>query len=509
MDPAQEKKPTYALSRWLFLRMMGIVYLLAFASFWPQIPGLIGRNGILPTEAFLQGLKVTAGALSYWLCPTLAWFNASDQFLQLLAAAGVCLALLVVLGVLTAPSLALLYVLYLSLVVVGRTFMQFQWDALLLEAGFLSIFFPPWVILEPHWGRAKPGSQPPPSAIIRWLFWWLLFRVMFMSGAVKLLSGDPVWRDLTALSYHWYTQPLPTPLAWYVELLPMAFQKFCAACTFVIELIAPWFIFAPGRFRLGAAALTIFLQLLIAATGNYCFFNLLTVVLCLLLLDDRLVRRVLPGALARRIQEAVDPGRRPRLLHAAATTLAAVVIFASGTILAESFLGLNRVPAIVDAAAGVIAPFNIVNGYGLFAIMTTSRHEIVVEGSNDAESWSEYEFKYKPGDTRRVPPWVAPHQPRLDWQMWFAALSDFRQNPWFVNFMIRLLQGAPDVLALLEKNPFPDKPPRYVRAMMYDYHFTDPSTRSKTGRWWRRELLGPYFPAISIENSPAAPAKRQ
>jgi hypothetical protein len=341
---------------------------------------------------------------------------------------------------------------------------------LLLEAGFLAIFL--------GYSRA-----------IVWLFRWLLFRLMFLSGAVKLLSGDRTWRELTALDFHYQTQPLPTPIAWYMQQLPGWFQRLSVGMVFAIELVVPFLIFAPRRLRLFAAACLVLLQILILLTGNYAFFNLLALALCLFLLEDRDLR--LPEFAL----------KVTRLSHRVRVPLTVAVVF---VIL---FLGLSHLigqflmlPPGVGRLMSFAAPFGIVNSYGLFAVMTTTRLEIVVEGSDDRSHWQAYEFRYKPGDLHRRPAWVAPHQPRLDWQMWFAALGTYAENPWFVSLMGRLLQGAPEVLRLLDRNPFAERPPRYVRALMYEYRFTDFKTRRETGNWWSRELLGSYLPAISLED---------
>ncbi len=323
--------------------------------------------------------------------------------------------------------------------------MGYQWDFLLLECGFLAIFM--------------TASLPRV-----WLGQWLLFRLMFESGCVKLLSHDPTWANLTALSYHYQTQPIPTPLAWYAAQAPLWFQKFCTAQVFVIELGAPFLILGPRRLKQIAALAFVFLQTLIMLTGNYTCFNLLAISLCLFLLDDRFWGRILASY---RRSNRID-GFVSRLLTAALVTFVMVV---SGTELASMFSA--RTPAVAQDLVARLAPFGVVNSYGLFASMTTVRIEIEVQGSNDGEKWETYEFRYKPGDPRRAPPWVAPHQPRLDWQMWFAALGNYRQNPWFSNFMARLLSASPEVLRLLERDPFGGIRPKYVRALAYEYHFSD------------------------------------
>jgi hypothetical protein len=452
----------------LFLKALGLIYLIAFVSFGVQADGLIGSHGILPLANYLRGLHDAMGARAYWYAPTVFWANSSDLALRIAWLAGSAFAILLTLGFLRRASLILLLVLYLSISVAGQDFWSFQWDILLTEAGFLAIFL-----------DASPGRA--------WLFRWLLFRLMFMSGAVKLLSGDSTWPDLTALGYHYLTQPLPTPIAWYMYQLPAWFQRMSTAIVLGVELLAPFLIFAPLRLRRVAAGVLIALQVLILLTGNYTFFNLLALALCIFLFADRPAYTAPPETRAHR---------------GATIAVAAFVLLTSGLQLLEmvSF----PLPGLARSYLAWISPLRIINSYGLFAVMTTTRPEIVVEGSNDGTTWLPYEFRYKPGDVKRPPPWVAPYQPRLDWQMWFAALGNAQQNPWFYNFAGRLLQGSPPVLALLAHNPFPGSPPHYIRAVVYDYQFTDFTARRSTGAWWRRQEQATYLPAISLRQTAAS-----
>lgn len=498
--------PDHFRVRRVFLRALAVIYLIAFASLWSQLEGLVGSKGILPADQFMSGAKaqVKANGLGldrFRLLPTLCWFNASDSFLHWQCAAGVGLALLLLIGIAPAPCLFLLWLIYLSLSAVGRDFLSFQWDILLLETGFLAIFFAPLQL----WPR--PACATPPSRLVLWLLRLLLFKLMFQSGCVKLMSADSLWRNLMALTVHYETQPLPTWIGWYAHQLPLWFQKSSCAIMFGLELLIPFLIFAPRRPRIFAAALLALLQLLILLTGNYTFFNWLTLVLCVTLLDDFFLLRMF-GFLSRRPMEGAKPEiASVRLLTSAATKhwrrvitvpLAAVVVPVTGLQLLVTF-GLQ--PPVLQPIAAVhqwIAPFRSLNLYGLFAVMTPSRPEIIVEGSNDGVTWLPYEFKYKSGDLKRRPAFVAPHQPRLDWQMWFAALGRWQDNPWFGNFCGRLLQGSPEVLALLEVNPFPDRPPRSIRATVYDYRFTNLEQRRQTGDWWRRENPREYLPVVSL-----------
>jgi hypothetical protein len=340
---------------------------------------------------------------------------------------------------------------------------------------------------------------------------WLLFRLMFGSGAVKLASGDPTWRDLTALTYHFETQPIPTPVAWYAHWLPVWAQKVSTAAVLGAELIAPLFILGPRRPRIVAFWILVTLQGLIALTGNYAFFNLLTVALCLFLLDDAALERVLRGSRPVTSLRQGDGGppkfharadavdhRRVHVRRALVIAVAVVTVPVSALYFTGS-LGI-ALPGRSSLAplAGAIAPFRSVGSYGLFAVMTTTRPEIVIEGSHDGVTWRSYEFKYKVGDMKRAPPWVAPHQPRLDWQMWFAALGRYEDEPWFQNLCLRLLEGSPTVVRLLERDPFDGQPPRFVRASLYRYRFADATSRRKDGVWWTRERLGDYSPVLSL-----------
>jgi hypothetical protein len=478
-----EPHPSVFLSRWVFLRLLGIVYLTAFVSLWVQVEGLIGTQGVLPVVSLLDAAERQLGDDRFWVLPTLCWLSPTDPFLHLLCAAGVLLSLLVVLGVAAPYCLLGLWGSYLSLVNAGQDFLAFQWDSLLLEAGLLAVFF------APH--RFKPGlrREPAPSRILLFLLRWLLFRLMFLSGVVKLASGDPTWRDLSALQYHYETQPLPTAVGWLAHQLPGWVQRGSTLGMFLVELGLPFLIFGPRRLRRIAFAGLVGLQTLIALTGNYAFFNLLTVALSVLLLDDS-------DWPARWRSKIPQPAKRRWWPLSFSLPFAALVLLLSGMTLAG-----HRAPwpAPLRTLYQWVAPFDSINGYGLFSIMTTSRPEIVIEGSRDGEAWQAYEFHWKPGDLSRRPGWVAPHQPRLDWQMWFAALGSYRDNPWFLSLLGRLLEGSPPVLALLAHDPFPGEPPRYIRAVLYDYYFTDLATLREKGTWWRREPKGLYAPVLSHE----------
>ena len=506
---------TYHLVRLCFLKALGLVYLIAFLSLWVQLMGLIGSGGILPANLTMFGLRQEVNAAHvgwtrYLAAPTLCWISASDGFLKFQCGAGVALAVLLILGIAPAPCLFLLWLIYLSLSVVFRDFLHFQWDNLLLETGFLAIFFAPLQLLP-----FKPSL--PPSRLMLWLLRWLLFRLMFGSGLVKLASGDPTWRNLTALQFHYETQPLPTWIGWYAHQLPARVQQFSTLMMFIIELVVPFLIFAPRRLRQIPCVAFVALQIVIFLTGNYCFFNLLTTVLCLTLLDDRALSRLLPAALIKNLklspaEQPLVTAMNPSAPDSGVTTcrrwpiqfifpLTCIAILMPLMQNAMALFPRLNVPRELIRAYAWISPFRSFNHYGLFQVMTTNRMEIVIEGSDDGKTWSAYEFKYKPGDVKRRPGFVAPHQPRLDWQMWFAALSDYRYNPWLVELCIRLLNGSPKVADLLRTNPFPRAPPKYLRAVMYEYKFTDFATRRRTGARWRREPKGLYLPVMTKKST--------
>jgi hypothetical protein len=476
---------TYGRATWLFLRLLGFVYLTAFSSLGVQIRGLVGHDGILPADGYMAGAHALTGLGRFWLVPTVAWASASDGFLQALCVAGSALAALLLVGILPWAVLPLLWLTYLSLSIVGREFLSFQWDALLLETGFLAIFLAPLTRHE----RLRNLADPPRVAV--WLMLWLLFRLTVGSGVVKLTSGDPSWHNLTALAFHFETQPIPTPIAWYAHRLPDWFLKGSTAAVFATEIGVPFLILAPRRLRALAFVPLVGLQALIALTGNYAFFNLLAAALCLFLLDDAALGNW--GQIDR--EAGLGRVRRGLLVAVAVATVPVSAVAFTGALGIEPPLA-----AFVDPLANLIAPFRSVNAYGLFAVMTTTRREIVLEGSEDGTTWVEYEFKYKAGDVHRRPPWVAPHQPRLDWQMWFAALERFDDERWFQNFCVRLLEADGEVLRLLERDPFEGRKPRYIRGVLYRYRFSDTEARQRDGVWWTRERLGEYSPILSLSD---------
>ncbi|MDZ4835182.1 MAG: lipase maturation factor family protein [Candidatus Melainabacteria bacterium] len=495
-------------TRAVFIRCIGGIFLLAFLSAASQMRGLYGSQGISPIGQMLgvaQGHPGLGHLLNY---PSLFWFDYSDSFLVLLPLVGAFFSLLALLGILGGPCILISWLLYLSIVTVGQEFMSFQWDILLLETGFLCIFLGSWRPFDflysliatsgfaakiPEW---MVDRTEPPIALI-WLCRWLLFRLMFQSGMCKLDSGDENWRNFSAMTYHYETQPLPTPIGWFAHQLPDPMQLFSTGCVFLLEGLLPFAIFFGRRARSIVAIGTISLQILILLTGNYCFFNLLTIALSLLLVDDKqLLVLFIKGDLRSRV-ENVEVPKVNQLRNLVVVPVVILIVFLSTCRPLLTMGGARSLPPLVSAVLESSQQWHLVSSYGLFAVMTTSRPEIAIEGSMDGKTWKEYIFKYKPGPLDRAPPVVAPHQPRLDWQMWFAALGSVFDNQWLVSFAEKLLDGSPDVLALLASDPFKGQKPKFIRANVYDYHLEDIGTLMATGKWWKRKYKGVYLPTIT------------
>ena len=461
-----------------------------------QVDGLVGGRGIRPIAEYLDDVRRFATDASFLDLPTLCWWAPSDTSLHLQVAAGVLLSLALFVGFAPRACLALLWALYLSLATAGQEFLSFQWDVLLLETAVFAIPFAPgtW---RPRWSGAL-SREKPPSPFALFLVRWLLFRLMVASAWTKLAYDDPSWRDGTALTFHYWTQPLPTWFGWWAHQLPAWFQRASCFVMYGIELGLPFFAFGPRALRIAAFVGLVLLQLLIALTGNYGFFNLLSIVLCVTLLDDAVLGRCLPRRILDRLGTP-RPRERARtpLLVAQAALAALVVLQTTGTLLVNVRLQ-DEPPAWVASVDRAIGPFRSLNDYGLFRVMTKSRREIEIQGSEDGAAWKPYAFRWKPGEVGRAPGWVQPLMPRLDWQMWFAALGTRRENRWFDPLLDRLLEGSPPVLALLAENPFPERPPRFVRAILFDYRFTTPSERAAGAGYWSRRPLGTYAPARSL-----------
>jgi len=469
--------PRYELVSFLFLRLFGLITLLAFVSFAVQAQGLIGSRGILPLADLVDALA-RVGPQRFVFMPMVFWLNDSDAAIQIVCWAGAALSLMLTFNLLPRASLVLIYALYLSLLYAGQTFMSFQWDTFLLETTIVALIM----------------SLAPMTGV--WLARWLLFRFMFMSGVVKLLSGDPSWWNLSALGYHFLTQPLPTRVAWYAAELPAGLLQVATGAVFVVELGLPFLIFFPRRLRFVSACGILLLQTCILLTGNYNWFNLQTMLLCFTLFDDAGFRRTLPAGLLGLVEARTSASPTPQAVKIVVNGVALLMVFLSLVQMDLRFGGSP--PNAALTVGGWFDPFHLTSPYGLFAVMTTTRDEIVIQGSDDGVEWRDYEFRYKPGNLMRPPPWNIPHQPRLDWQMWFAALDDPQRLPWFSRFLVRLLENEPSVTTLLRTNPFPDKPPTYVRAQFYDYTYAS-SSEHAAGQWWDRRLLGLYFPQARLK----------
>lgn len=474
LDALFRPDPRFRFTSRLFLKALALIYLAAFASLAPQIAGLAGPDGILPFHLYLEDALRQYGMTALFQVPVVFWLGSSDLALQGVAWSGAGFALLLLFGKWERLSLVVLFLLYLSLYRAGQIFMNFQWDTLLLEAGLLAIFL-----------------QRSPTVLVLFLFHWLLFRLRFMSGFFKLATGDPSWRGFTALDHYFETQPLPHPGAWYAHWLPHWLHQFGVGFTFFTELVVPFFIFLPRPFRLAAVAFTLIMQLLILATSNHNFFNLLTIALCILLLDDDIVRRLRPGKGPSQATALHDPGPMHRI---ALATIALLLFFAS---LASFWSAAAHVPLPTPVARTVQAVQNFGVGaiYHVFPNMQTERQELVVEGSNDGDHWQPYRFRFKPQALDRMTPFIVPHQPRLDWLMWFVPTQHPAQLHWFGEFMYSLERGSKAVTGLLAHNPFPDRPPRFLRVTAWRYRFTTPEEHEDTGDWWRREYLG-IFPMV-------------
>jgi len=497
----------------LFLRLMGLVYFCAFFSLLFQIEGLLGDKGILPAALYLEGVKTNSGPLAWLLCPTFLWFGCNTQILFWLVGSGNIIAVALLLGLYPFLCTTLLYLLFLSIISVGQEFLSYQWDMLLLQAGFAAMI----VALS----QSAPASRLL-RILVAFIIFWLDFRLMFSSGICKLASGDPTWANCTALLYHFSTEPLPTPLAILANAMPPVLSKIVCWCTLAIEIMVPFLIFGPRFIRLYAAMILAGLQIAIALTGNYCFFNLLSVVLLVPLFDDTALKRFLklsPLFIARlkidrRIHKlgslfkstANVPVHKLSIVCAAfGLLLSSIVIFDY----AADFGGKLLYPFLPEPllfVRGLSSSFGICNSYGLFAVMTVERPEIIIEGSDDGISYKQYQFPFKVSRPEQAPPVVAPHQPRLDWQMWFEGLNatygeafdplkglNPAVNPWFVRFMAKLSVNEPSVLKLLAYNPFAEHPAKYLRARVVNYTLVKPLDLLKTGRWWKTEDIGIYF----------------
>jgi len=495
LAPAHERSsgtraPSYWLTRFLVLRVLGLVYVAAFGSLAWQVLPLLGEHGLLPAASLLERMQAGAGSrlAGFLQLPTVFWLDASDPMLLGAALLGLALSLFLLFGFANAIQLAVLWGLQLSIVQIGQLWYGYGWEIQLAETGFLAIFLCPLTS-----ARSFPAS-PPPIAVI-WLLRWLIFRIMLGAALIKL-RGDSCWRDLSCLFFHYQTQPIPNPLSRFFHFLPHPLLQAGVLVNYAAELVAPWFAFGPRRVRHAAGALMLAFQLMLIASGNLSFLNWLTIVPILACFDDSLLRRVLPRALVARAERAVLTARPSRAQQTVAFVLAALV----------ALLSVGPVRNLISARQVMNTSFDrlaLVNTYGAFGTVGRERDEIIFEGTNDTPTdetaqWRAYEFPCKPGDLERRPCVVSPFQPRLDWQIWFAAMASPAEVPWTLHFVWKLLQGDRGVLRLLANDPFPGAPPRFVRARLYRYEFVPPGDAS--GAWWKRELLGDWLPPLSRED---------
>ncbi len=480
------------IARWLFLRALGLIYFSAFFSLIFQILGLLGSKGILPAGEYLQALQ-KAGGLRFWYAPTLLWISSADSVLKALCWIGMAASLFAVLNIAPRSMLAVCFLCFLSFCGAAQDFAGYQSDGMLLEAGFLALFLAPPGIF-PGW-----GTRYLPSRIAAFLLIWEWFRIYFESGVVKLASGDATWRNLTAMYEYYQNGPLPTWIGWYLQHLPNWFHIATAGATLVMELVLVWLAFLPGRrWRLACFFMVTVWQIGVISTANYTFLNYLVLVLAFLLLDDRFLVRFIPvrwrGALPQ--HEAIAPlaSRKFELKVLPEAVLLSWIFYSATAPMLLMFwphAPLSAMPVVA------LEPFRIANQYGLFAVMTPHRYEIEFQGSRDGQTWTAYPFRYKPQNVKERPRIYAPYQPRFDWNLWFASLGRWQQYPIVPRTEELLLENDQDVLGLFAGNPFPQAPPRYVRAVLWQYWFSTLEEKRTQGVWWRRELLGAYAPTLT------------
>jgi hypothetical protein len=491
------------LPRWLFLRALGLIYYSAFFSLIFQIRGLIGPHGILPANEYLQALAENYGRTGYWYAPTLLWFSSGSHMLSGICWVGMIASLLLVLNFWPRGMLAVCFVCFLSFVGAAQEFSGYQSDGMLLEAGFIALFLAP-AGFRPGWGE---DSLPSRASVF--LLLWECFRIYFESGVAKIRSGDPQWRNFTALDEYYQNGPLPTWIGWYMEHLPHWFHAATSFFTLALELVLVWAMFLPRRFRIACFFVVTAWQIGIILSANYTFLNYLVLVLGILLLDDQFVLTYLPSFLkksflatkeAKPLAQQQDErdwrtnvGAQVSALKLAVTAVILSWIFYATV--AELVWMFKPLP-LPTTPVSALEPFRIANRYGLFAVMTRGRYEIEFQGSDDGQTWLVYPFRFKPQDPSKAPRIYAPYQPRFDWNLWFASLGSWRQEPIVVRTEQNLLRGDADVLSLFAANPFPHAPPKQVRAVIWQYWFTTPAEKSSQGLWWRRQQLGLFAPTL-------------
>jgi hypothetical protein len=520
---AQSGSQARYIPRWIFLRALAAIYFSAFFSLLFQIEGLIGPRGILPAQRYLGAVQRAVGSLGLWYAPTLFWLSSGSHMMMAVMWLGLIASILALCNLLPRLSFFVCFVCFLGFVTAAQDFSSYQSDGMLLEAGFVALFFAPRGVM-PGWGTASP-----PSRASMFLLQWEWFRIYFESGLVKLLSGDVQWRNFTAMDEYYQNGPLPTWIGWYVEHLPHWFHAATVAGTLAMELAIVWMLFLPRRARLICFCIVTPWEIGVIFTANYTFLNYLVLALGFLLLDDRSVRGLLPRKLRNTLpeqSEEIEPPREASLSiletpgdtetlaggHVESRATRSWTIYLRMTRLSLGAIMLTWIAYATTAemirmlwsdmplpAAPIIAlePFRIANQYGLFAVMTRGRYEIEFEGSNDGQNWTPYLFRYKPQALNEAPRIYAPYQPRFEWNLWFASLGDWQQSNFVGLTEERLLENDPDVLALFRGNPFGASPPRYIRAMLWQYWFTSIEEKRRTGNWWRRNLLGLYAPMLT------------
>jgi hypothetical protein len=490
---------SHFLARWLFLRSLGLVYFSAFFALLVQVRGLIGTQGILPAADYLHAIS-TLGILRVWYVPTLLWLSSSDTMLMAICWTGLITSLILVANVWPRAMLFICFCCFLSFVSAAQDFSGYQSDGMLLEAGFLSLF------LAPSGFYPGLGTRQPPARAAMFLLLWEWFRIYFESGVVKLESGDPTWRNLTALYEYYQNGPLPTWIGWYLQHLPNWFHIIMCAATLGMELLLVWMAFLPRRWKILCFFIVTAWQIGVIASANYAFLNYLVLILAFLLLDDTFLQRFIPSRLRNHLNLSEppstsgngDPQSKPALLAPLRTGVFAVVLtwIFYATLVPVGQMFWREAPLPIKPLV-VLEPFRIANQYGLFAVMTPHRYEIEFQGSNDGEHWTAYPFLYKPQDVQARPRIYAPYQPRFDWNLWFASLTTWQQSPIVPQTEERLLENDRDVLKLFAANPFPDAPPRFVRAVLWQYWFSTVVEKRTQDTWWRRQLLGAYAPTIT------------
>jgi hypothetical protein len=498
-----EKHSGHLWPRWIFLRALGLIYFSAFYSLLFQIRGLLGPNGILPATDYLQAVSAALHGQRFWYAPTLFWFGSGDRALLIVTCAGLIASIFVVLNLWPRAALLISFVCFLSFVSAAQDFSGYQSDGMLLEAGFLALFFAP-PGLRPGLGRAHPASRAS-----LFLLRWEWFRIYFESGVAKMASHDVSWRHFTAMDDYYQNAPLPTWIGWYVGHFPPWFHASAVFYTLAIELVLVWMLFLPRRFRIALFVIVAPFEISIILTGNYAFLNYIVFSLGFLLLDDRFIEWAVPRGIRALVEQRPAPAAsaqaqaekglafwRKRLTPVRMTVAGicfAFVFYAATAKLLWMFLPSLPLP---QKPVEMLEPFRIADRYGLFAVMTHARYEVEFQGSADGKDWTPYLFRYKPQDLNKAPGIYAPYQPRFEWNLWFASLGSWPDYRFVVWTEERLLTNERDVLALFAENPFARSAPQQVRAVIYQYWFTDMKTKRETGAWWRRELLGEYAPAL-------------